>query len=108
MVYSIVRSAFVAERLRRQTRNLLGSPRAGSNPAECGNTAQTRCESVIFLILAVLLLSFEHILPLHFARGSPINFFSDRRTLHAGQHCFFGVPGNTLLSPVDHDLLMYL
>jgi hypothetical protein len=28
--------AFVAERLRRQTRNLLGSPRAGSNPAECG------------------------------------------------------------------------
>jgi hypothetical protein len=29
------RSAFVAERLRRETRNLLGSPRAGSNPAEC-------------------------------------------------------------------------
>jgi len=27
----------VAERLRRETRNLLGSPRAGSNPAECGN-----------------------------------------------------------------------
>ena len=27
--------AFVAERLRRETRNLLGSPRAGSNPAEC-------------------------------------------------------------------------
>ena len=26
----------VAERLRRQTRNLLGSPRAGSNPADYG------------------------------------------------------------------------
>ena len=28
----------MAERLRRQTRNLLGSPRAGSNPAECETT----------------------------------------------------------------------
>ena len=27
--------AVVAERLRRQTRNLMGSPRAGSNPAGC-------------------------------------------------------------------------
>ena len=31
------RTANVAERLRRQTRNLLGSPRAGSNPAVCGH-----------------------------------------------------------------------
>ena len=30
-------TANVAERLRRQTRNLLGSPRAGSNPAVCGH-----------------------------------------------------------------------
>ena len=37
--------AFVAERLRRETRNLLGSPRAGSNPAECA------CLHAVFLVL---------------------------------------------------------
>ena len=33
-----MQAVVVAERLRRQTRNLLGSPRAGSNPADYDNT----------------------------------------------------------------------
>jgi hypothetical protein len=49
--FKVVRSAFVAERLRRQTRNLLGSPRAGSNPAECEHFAQTQRHSCKQLLL---------------------------------------------------------
>jgi len=40
MIYIVIHStnwlsAVMAERLRRQTRNLFGSPSAGSNPAHC-------------------------------------------------------------------------
>ena len=50
------RLAFVAERLRRQTRNLLGSPRAGSNPAECAlSSVDVACWGVPFLFFFLLL-----------------------------------------------------
>ena len=71
--------AFVAERLRRQTRNLLGSPRVSSNLTECvfalldGSSANDDSVSVGFLVEEFKFLSFA------------MKFFKTLITCPAGQ-----------------------
>ena len=63
---AIQNMAIVAERLRRLTRNQLGSPRAGSSPADCG-------VQEIFLGSIIIFLDFEK-------KSSPIPFSPKMRS----------------------------